>query len=73
MRMNSAPRSVAERLGGELITSTGKSGGETFVNEARDFLKGMEASDWHRVHPETATLSGAEYKRVWELLSGEQR
>ena len=72
MRMNSAPRSVAERLGEELITSTGKSGGEASVHDARDFLKGMEASDWHGVRPETATLSGAEYKKVWELLSGER-
>ena len=73
MRMNSAPRSVAERLGEELITSTGKSGGETSVNEVRDFLKGMETTDWARVRPQKAALSGGDYKRVWELLSGERR
>ncbi len=73
MRMNSTPRSVAERLGEELKASTGKSGGETSVNEVRDFLKGMEAKDWARVRPKMAALSGAEYKRVWELLSGERR
>ncbi len=73
MRMNAAPRSVAERLGVELRASTGKSGAETSVNEARDFLKGMEASDWARVRPETAPLSGSDYKNIWELLSGERR
>ena len=72
MRMNPAPRSVAERLGEELITSTGKSGGETSVNEVRDFLKGMDATDWGRVRPRTATLSGSDYKNIWELLSGER-
>jgi hypothetical protein len=73
MRMNSAPRSVAERLGEELITSTGKSGGETSVNEARDFLKSMEKSDWARIRPKDASLSGTDYKNIRELLSGEQR
>lgn len=73
MRMNAAPRSVAERLGEELRTSSGKRGGETSVNEARDFLKGMGAADWTRVRPGTAALTGADYKRVWELLSGERR
>jgi len=73
MRMNSAPRSVAERLGKEFKKNTGKSGGETSVNEVRDFLKGMEASDWNRVRPKTTTLSGSDYKNIWELLSGERR
>jgi len=73
MRMNSAPRSVAERLGEELRASTGKRGGQTSVSEARDFLKGMEGSDWARVRPKAAPLSGSDYKKVWELLSGEVR
>ena len=72
MRMNSAPRSVAERLGEELITSTGKSGGETSVHDARDFLERMEVSVWNKVRPKTATLSGSDYKNIWELLSGER-
>jgi len=73
MRMNSAPRSVAERLGEELITSTGKTGGETSVNEARDFLKSMGKNDWARIRPKKAPLSGSDYKNIWELLSGERR
>ena len=72
MRMNSAPRSVAERLGEELRACTGKSGGETSVNEVRDFLKGMEAADWARIRPKKAPLSGSDYKNIWELLSGER-
>jgi len=73
MRMNSAPRSVAERLGEEFKKSTGKSGGETSVNEARDFLKSMGKTDWARIRPKDASLSGSDYKNVWELLSGERR
>ena len=71
MRMNAAPRSVAERLGEEYKLSNGKTGSETSVNEARDFLKGMESSGWERVRPEATPLSGSDFKRVWELLPGE--
>ena len=73
MRMNSAPRSVAERLGEEFKKNTGKSGGETSVNEARDFLKSMEKSDWAKIRPKDASLSGSDYKNIWELLAGEWR
>lgn len=72
MRMNAAPRSVAERLGEKLRTSTGKTGGETSVNEAREFLRGLDASDWNNIRPETALLSGAGYQKIWGLLSGEK-
>ncbi|MFV9692137.1 MAG: DEAD/DEAH box helicase, partial [Desulfobacteria bacterium] len=72
MRMNSAPRSVAARLGEEMKVRTGKSGGETSVNEVRDFLKSMGKTDWERMRPNTATLSGSDYKNIWELLSGER-
>ena len=71
MRMNSVPRSVAEKLGEEYKSRTGKSSGETSVSEARDFLKKMEAADWERVRPEITSLSGSDYKNVWELLAGE--
>ena len=73
MRMNSAPRSVAERLGEEFKKSTGKGVGKTSVNEARNFLKSMGKNNWDRMCPKDASLSGSDYKNVWELLSGEQR
>jgi len=73
MRMNSAPRSVAERLGEEYKQNTGKSGSESSISEVRDFLKAMESKDWERVRPENTSLSGSEYKNIWELLSGEVR
>ena len=71
MRINSVPSSTAERLGEEYRSRTGKSGGETFVNEARNFMKGMESKDWEQVRSKTAKLSGFEHKHVWEVLVGE--
>lgn len=73
MRMNSVPRSIAERLGVELRSNRSESADWASVQQARDFLKQLDASGWERVRPEGAYLSGAEYKSVWELLSGERR
>lgn len=73
MRMNSAPRSAAERLG-EIYESVFVGGsGRYSVGGGREFLKGLDLSDWQRARPEGATMSGGDYKRVWQILSGESR
>lgn len=73
MRMNVVPRSVAERLGEEFRSSCGDRFSDMSINDAQTFLKALNISDWDRVRPPNAHLSGAEYKNVWEVLSGEQR
>ncbi|MEA1901217.1 MAG: hypothetical protein U9N47_10735 [Thermodesulfobacteriota bacterium] len=73
MRMNSAPRSVAERLGEEFKVTADEKTSEMSVSKARAFLKSMEKNDWARMRPKDAFLSGSDYKNVWELLSGERR
>lgn len=73
MRMNSVPRSIAERLGGEFRTSFGEHIPNASVQQAREYLKELDVASWERVRPDGAQLSGADYKYVWELLSGERR
>jgi hypothetical protein len=74
MRMNSVPRSVAEQLGKEFRTSAGIGGTEKVgTREARQFLRDLDSRDWGRLRPPAAHLSGADYKTIWELRSGEQR
>ena len=69
MRMNLAPRSVAENLG--LTFKRTAAGGERYsVSAARSFLRDLEPSGWQRACPPDSVLSGAGYKRVWEILSG---
>ncbi len=72
MRMNSAPRTVAEKLGQEFRSAVSGEPNEPGVQRARQFLRDLQAPDWERVRPEGAYLTGAGYKLVWELLSGEQ-
>ena len=45
MRMNSAPLSVAERLGEEFKDNIGKETSEMSVSKVRDFLKSMKKND----------------------------
>ena len=71
MRMNSAPRSAAESLGSLYRTLSGDDDQRLSVSKARAFLKGLSGSDWDRVRPKNSSLTGAEYRRVWRVLSGE--
>jgi replicative superfamily II helicase len=73
MRMNAVPRSIAEKLGVEFRGSIDMASTGIGVQKARHFLKELDISNWERIRPADAHLSGAEYKRVWELLSGERR
>ena len=71
MRMNSAPRSVAEALGSLYREFTDGNEGRYSVGEARRFLKELDGRLWDHARPDGAPLSGTGYKRVWEILSGE--
>ncbi len=71
MRMNSAPRSASENLGKLYREFANDDESRYSVGKARNFLKELNADDWHDARPQNATLSGADYKRVWEVLSGE--
>lgn len=71
MRMNAAPRSVAENLGDLYHTTVGESDDRYTVGRSREFLKNLSEGDWDRARPTNAVLSGSDYKRVWKILSGE--
>jgi len=71
MRMNAAPRSAAENLGGLYLNNTVNGEFDYSVGRARDFLKSLSLTDWNKVRPKSAALSGADYQSVWKVLSGE--
>lgn len=71
MRMNAAPRSVAENLGKLYRETVGEHEGRYSVAQAHEFLKNLSEDDWHRAVPDNAALSGCGYKRLWNVLSGE--
>ena len=71
MRMNAAPRSAAEALGGLYRDLTGEDESRYSVSGARDFLKALTSEEWDRARPTDSALSGSGYKRVWQVLSGE--
>ena len=71
MRMNAAPRSAAESLGDLYRHITGEDENRYSVGKVRKFLKELSLEGWEQARPADAALSGSDYKRVWEILSGE--
>ena len=71
MRMNAAPRSVAENLGKLYRETVGEGDDRYSVVQARDFLKSLSETEWHRARPEGSALLGDGYRRLWRVLSGE--
>ena len=70
MRMNAAPRSVAEALGSLYREISEDDENRYSVDKARKFLRELSSEDWNRARPSDAALSGSGYKRIWEILSG---
>ncbi len=71
MRMNAVPRSIAETLGQEYSRRFGSESMQHDVYHARMYLHGMTENDWTYVCPPDAYMSGGDYKKIWEILSGE--
>ncbi len=71
MRMNSVPRSVAEPLGERYHNDPGQA--QPSAKSARQFLKTLGDDGWGQAAPSGAAMSGKDYRRVWEQLSGEAR
>ncbi len=72
MRMNAVPRSVAVQVG-DLYRQADGGAGRYTIGHARAFLQDMDVAAWGGVRPADAALSGGDYRRVWRILSGEER
>ena len=73
MRMNGVPRSIAEQMGSIYQTSSQHPGEGSGIQNVRTFLNSVDVSVWNRAGSSNAHLSGAEYKEVWKIISGEGR
>jgi len=71
MRMNAAPRSVAEKLGARFAREVQPQ--DRSVVTARDFMRSLDDQEWATVLPPKAPMSGTDCRQVWEILSGEQQ
>ena len=72
MRMNAVPRTAAEMLGSIYRDMTGDAADRFSLNKAREFLRGLHTAEWEHARPRNASLSGSGYRRIWQILSGEQ-
>lgn len=70
MRKNNIPRSIATRLG-ELYSA--EFGGEIFSqnsDQITSWISNLQNETWNEVKPSDSVLSGSDYKRVWQKLTG---
>ncbi|KAF3983564.1 MAG: DEAD/DEAH box helicase [Methylococcales symbiont of Hymedesmia sp. n. MRB-2018] len=65
MRMNSVPRSIADSIGNNFKQRTEKRN----IATARKYLKSLRNEDWAIY--KSNFLTGSEYKKIWQILSGE--
>jgi hypothetical protein len=68
MRMNSVPRSIAENIGSNFKSQAKDS--STLPHQAAEYLKSLSASKWDTLKPENAKMTGEDYQKIWEKLSG---
>lgn len=68
MRMNNVPRSIANKLG-EIYKMKNE---DISPRSAYEWLKNVSISIWDESVPSNKSISGADYKRIWEKLSGER-
>lgn len=67
MRLNSVPRSFADKLGGQFRAQQN----ERNIATAHDYLKSLQDDDWN-VATNNQYLSGKDCKDIWQILSGEK-
>ena len=68
MRMNFAPRSVADQLG-TMVDEATMAGSQYSLTDTRSFLKGFSVGEWNRPFPAGSVLSGDGFWRLWEVLA----
>jgi len=70
MRMNSVPRSIAERAGEDFKNRSDDISAASSPTHAGDYLKSLKAEDWARLKPNKSAMSGEDYQQIWKRLSG---
>ncbi|NRR05504.1 DEAD/DEAH box helicase [Brevibacillus sp. RS1.1] len=71
MRMNSIPRSIAESLGKRFVNETGGSLAFASPMTAKAYIKSLSDKEWEMLRPKNATMTGKDFKSIWQQLSGE--
>ena len=70
MRKNNVPRSIANTLGNFYSESVDGQIFDQTTSNVTQWISGQEDDVWDEAKPEGSILSGNDYKKVWEKLSG---
>lgn len=72
LRKANVPRTISTGLGRELSAESGP-GDELYRKTASDisgWLNALPDATWHKAVPPNKEITGSEYKKIWQMLSG---
>lgn len=69
MRMNSIPRSIADRIDKQFKQKTGKIDRES-PPKAAEWLETLSDKEWDKAIPSSTKMTGQDYKQIWNKLNG---
>lgn len=70
LRKQNVPRMIASKLGDQLKMQFGKEIYDKSSSEIMTWLNMLPHSKWQTAIPEGKSISGEEYKKIWEKLAG---
>ncbi len=70
MRMNFVPRSIAESVGADYKAVVKTKDTLPSSKDVNEYLKSLRSEDWERLKPNTSRMTGDDYKKIWNQLSG---
>ena len=70
MRKANVPRSISKKLGSELSSQIGDEIYKKTVDDASNWLLELPDAKWQDAVPKYKNITGTDYKRIWQMLSG---
>lgn len=71
MRMNSIPRKISRQFAKEYLM-VNKDINKSTPSDAYCWISSLDKKDWEKIIGERYTASGADYKRIWDIMVGNE-
>ena len=71
LRKANVPRTISKRLGEALLAHAGSEGlYQKTSSDISSWLNALPETAWHRAVPANKEITGSDYKKIWQMLSG---
>jgi replicative superfamily II helicase len=72
LRKANVPRTISKSLGEALLAHAGSAEGlyQKTSSDISNWLNALPETAWHRAVPANKEITGSDYKKIWQMLSG---